>query len=107
MKTTTSPFSLITEPTACRRIVLLHGLSDMPETIRNFGFAFAAIETDEHHCLVICSKAPSGATDYRIVTAEKRIPAKLISATWAAIIESLTSGLPFDGHLEQLERNRN
>ena len=86
-----SPFSLITEPTTVRRILLSEGLLDVAKEIVGDGFCFVPIECREYWGLVIAAKEPDGAISHRVVTCKKEAGPHRMSAGFAAVMEDLSN----------------
>jgi len=79
-----NPFTLITEPTAVRRIHLLQGLEsgdDLPAD----GWSFEPFSTDDHWGLSINHRERNEEVSHRIITAHKSIGARRMADTFAAI----------------------
>lgn len=105
--TVQSPFSLITEPTAVRRILLAEGLLDLANEIVGDGFAFVPIECPEYWGLVIAEKAVDGTVSHRVITAHKRVGAKLMAECFAEAMELCANrkGLPLYAKLQSTNQN--
>lgn len=84
MKTTSSPFSLITEPTAVRRIILREGL-DQGMELPPDGWSFEQFEDGEFWCLSINHREANGEVSHRIVTAHKSAGKKRMADCFAEV----------------------
>lgn len=102
-----NPFTLITEPTAVRRILLAEGLLDLANEIVGDGFAFVPIECAEYWGLVIAEKNERGIVTHRIITAHKRVGPKLMSECFAAAMEMMSNrtGYPIRAKLQHTNQN--
>lgn len=102
-----NPFTLITEPTAVRRILLAEGLLDLANEIVGDGFAFVPIECAEYWGLVIAEKNERGIVTHRVITAHKRVGAKLMAECFAEAMERCANskGLPLYAKLQSTNQN--
>lgn len=102
-----NPFTLITEPTAVRRILLSEGLLDMANEITGDGFAFVPIECTEYWGLAIAEKDQRGNVTHRVITAHKRVGARLMASCFAEAMEMLANskGLPVHTKLQATNQN--
>lgn len=98
------PFSLITEPTAVRRILLAEGLLDLANEIVGDGFAFMQIECRDYWGLVIAEKDTRGIVTHRVITAHKQVGPRLMASCFAEAMEMLANkkGLPLYAKLQTM-----
>lgn len=94
-----SPFSLITEPTTVRRIILREGL-DMGNELPPDGWSFEQFEDREYWCLSINHREANGEVSHRIVTAHKSVGRQRMADTFAEVTVVLA------GHKEVMYAQR-
>jgi hypothetical protein len=102
-----SPFSIITEPTAVKRILLAEGLTDLATEIKGDGFAFVPIDSPGQWGLVITYKAPDGEVSHRVVTCDKRVGKHRMASAFATVMEKFSNdiGQPMRVKLQELNLN--
>lgn len=101
-----SPFSLITEPTAVRRIILREGL-DNGDRLPPDGWSFEQFESDEHRCLSINHREANGEVSHRIVTAHKSLPSEIIADCFADVTVLLAGHKEVMFEVEKVAMNLN
>jgi hypothetical protein len=101
------PFSIITEPTAVKRILLAEGLTDLATEIVDDGFAFVSIDSPGQWGLVITYKAPDGEVSHRVATCDKRAGRKCMASAFATLMERFSHDIGCPMRVKLQEQNLN
>lgn len=100
-----NPFTLITEPTAVRRIQLLQGL-ELGRELPPDGWSFEQFSDREHWGLSINHREENGEVSHRIITARKTTNRQLVADTFATITIGL-AGHKDCMYVERVPTNQN